>query len=73
MRDFQLARNCRAIKRIGRYLLGPKDREIAIRPDDAHGLECYVDDNFAGVWDRENPDDPDNVLSRTGFAVFYAG
>ena len=63
----------RAVKRIGRYLLGTKDRGIAFRPNDAHGLECYVDANFAGGWDREKPDDPDNVLSRTGFVVFYAG
>ena len=63
----------RAIKRIGRYLLGTKDRGIAFKPDDTHGLECYVDADFAGCWDKENPDDPDNVLSRTGYIVFYAG
>lgn len=32
-----------------------------------------MDTNFSGGWDKENPDDPDNVLSRTGFVVFYAG
>ena len=63
----------RAVKRIGRYLLGTQDRGIAFKPDDAHGLVCYVDADFAGSWDKENPDDPDNVLSRTGYVVFYAG
>ena len=63
----------RAIKRIGRYLLGTKNRGIAFKPDDTHGLECYVDADFAGGWDKENPDDPDNVLCRTGYVVFYAG
>ena len=35
-------------------------------------MECYVDADFAGAWDKENPDDPNNILSRTGFVVFYA-
>lgn len=28
----------RAIKRIGRYLLGTKDHGIAFKPDESHGL-----------------------------------
>ena len=63
----------RAVKRIGRYLLGTKDRGLAFKLNDNHGLECHVDADFAGGWDKENPDDPDNVLSRTGYVVFYAG
>ena len=63
----------RAIKRIGRYLLGTQDRGIAFKPDDTNGLNCYVDADFAGGWDKENPDDPDNVLSRTRYVALYAG
>ena len=63
----------RAVKRIGRYLLGSKDRGILFNVSKSHGLECYVDADFAGAWDKENHDDPDYVLSRTGFVVFYAG
>ena len=51
--------NERAIKRIERHLLGTKDCGIVFRLDDAYGLECYVDADFAGGWDKENPDDPD--------------
>ena len=32
-----------------------------------------MDADFANGWDKENPGDPDNVLSRTGFIIFYAG
>ena len=62
-----------AIKRRDRYLLGTQDRGIAFKPDNTHGLDCYVDADFAGGWDKENPDGPDSVLSRTGYIVFYAG
>ena len=63
----------RAIKHIGRYLLGSKDRGIVFKPDSQKGLECYVDADFAGGWSKEDAQDPDNVLSRTGFVIFYAG
>jgi len=63
----------RAVKRIGKYLLGTKDHGIAFKPNDSYVLECYVDADFANGWDTENPDDPDNVLSRTGFIIFYVG
>ena len=38
----------RAVKRIGRYLLGTKNRGIVYNPDLKKGLECYVDADFAG-------------------------
>ena len=37
----------RAVKRIGRYLLGTKDCGIAFKPNDTYGLECYVNADFA--------------------------
>ena len=54
-------------------MIGTKDCGIALKLDDTHGLECYVNEDFAGGWDKENPYDPDNVLSRTGCVIFYAG
>ena len=42
----------RAIKRIGRYLLGNKNRGIVFKPDSQKGLECYVDADFAGGWSK---------------------
>ena len=63
----------RAVKRIGRYLLGNKFRGIVFKPDPQKGLECFVDADFAGGYSKEDAGDPDNVLSRTGFVVLYAG
>ena len=62
----------RAVLRIGRYLLGTKDRGIIFRPDKDRGLECYVDADFHGDCAKSDPDDADNVLSRTGYVIFYA-
>ena len=61
-----------AVKRIDRYLLGARDRVILFNVSKTSGLECYVDAHFAGAWDKEDSDDPNNVLSRTGFVAFYA-
>ena len=36
-------------------------------------MECFVDAGFAGGWAKDQPDEPDNVLSRTGFVIFYPG
>jgi len=58
------------VKRIGRYLLGTQGRGIV---NIKKGLECYVDADFAGGWAKADADNPDNVLSRTGFVIFYAG
>ena len=38
----------RAVKRIGRYLLGSKDKGIIFRPDVMKDVECYVDADFVG-------------------------
>ena len=81
MATHQTARFCndpklsheQAIMRIGRYLLGTRDRGIVYEPDRSKGLECYVDADFAGGWSLENSHDPDNVLSRMGYVIYYAG
>ena len=81
MATHQTARFCidpklsheQAIMRIGRYLLGTKDRGIIYEPDPKKGLECYVDADFAGGWSSADSDDADNVMSRTGYVLFYAG
>ncbi len=63
----------RAVKRIARYLLGTKDKGIICQPDPSRGLECIVDADFAGGWDRGDSDNPENVMSRTGYIILYAG
>ena len=44
-----------------------------LKPDKTKGLECFVDADFAGGWDRTDVDNAENVLSRTGFVIMYAG
>ena len=63
----------RAIRRIARYLQGTKDKGIIFRPDIEKGLECHVDAGFARSWSNADADNPDNVLSRTGYFISYAG
>ncbi|KAG7346849.1 DUF1995 domain containing protein [Nitzschia inconspicua] len=63
-----------AVKRIGRYLLGTRDKGISITPEMSKGLECYVDSDFCGNWDpniAEN--EPMTSKSRYGYIVKLHG
>jgi hypothetical protein len=62
-----------AIKRIGRYLMGTKDKGVIIDPN-RNSFECYVDADFCGNWDQDTAeDDPTTAKSRTGNVIKYAG
>ena len=63
----------RAIMRIGKYLLGTKDRGMRFTPNISKGIECFVDADFAGSWDQADTNNPENVLSRTGYTIMYYG
>ena len=63
----------RAVLKIGKYLLATKDRGIKFTPDPSRGIECFADADFAGSWDKADSNNPENVLSRTGFIIFYCG
>jgi len=63
----------RAIKHIGKYLLKDPDRGLVFEPDDSKGIECYVDADFAGGWSQADSDNAENVMSRTGYVITYAG
>ena len=63
----------RAIINIGRYLLMNRDRGIIYKPDTSKGLECYVDADFAGGWQKADAESADSVMSRTGYVLMYAG
>jgi hypothetical protein len=58
-----------ALKRIGRYLLGTRDKGLIFAPDGTLKVDCYVDANFAGMWGYERPDEPICVKSRTGYVM----
>ena len=41
--------------------------------DKSKGIECFVDADFAGGYQKEEPTNPRDCLSRTGFIIKYAG
>ena len=63
----------RAVKRICKYLLGTQKRGIIYKSDSSKGIEVFVDADFAGAWNKADSNNSENVLSRTGFVIFYAG
>jgi Reverse transcriptase (RNA-dependent DNA polymerase) len=63
----------KAVKLIGRYLLGTRDQGIRCTPND-DSLSCYADAGFAGDWNAEIAEsDSSTARSRTGFIITYAG
>ena len=63
----------RAVTRIGRHLIDAADKGLACRPDKSKGLECFVDTDFAGGWTKDDPLNPENALSCSGFVILCAG
>ena len=41
------------IKRIICYLQGSKDKGLVLSPSDKLQIDCYVDTDFAGLWNVE--------------------
>jgi len=77
----QCARHCAnpkiqhtaAVKRIGRYLLGTKDKGLIMRPNQ-EGMECWVDAAHASEWNNKTASsDPNTARSRMGYVITYAG
>ena len=61
-----------AVKRIVKYLVGTKNKGLLLKPNKSKGIECFVDADFAGACDKQNSEDEENVLSRTGCVMKYA-
>ena len=62
-----------AVRRVVRYLQGTSDKGYILRPSPGtRNLDCYVDADFAGMWDSETSDDPASVKSRTGYVITFA-
>lgn len=58
---------------IGRYLIGTKDEGLIYQPTKAK-FECFVDADFCGNWNEDDPSyNRDTARSRTGFVIKYAG
>jgi hypothetical protein len=63
-----------AIRWLGRYLLGTRDKGMTFKPDTSSGLEVFVDADFAGNWDsKEANSDRDTARSRHGYIIRYMG
>lgn len=61
-----------AVKRIGKYLVGTRDKGIILNPKE-HSFECFVDADFVGNWNRATAhEDPSTAKSRTAFIIRYA-
>ena len=61
----------RAVHRIVRYLVGSKDKGLFFKPDASAGIQCYVDADFSGNWNKHDAENPAGVLSRSGYVVMY--
>ncbi|KAL7561436.1 hypothetical protein ACA910_009292 [Epithemia clementina (nom. ined.)] len=63
----------KAVKQICCYLRGTRDMGLRFKPDLSQGFQCYVDADWAGNWNKQRPDDPSTLHSRTGYIIMYAG
>ena len=63
----------RAIIRICRYLLSTELKGMIYKPNRLLGLQCFVDADFASGWTQVDANNPENLMSRTGFVIMYAG
>lgn len=62
-----------AVKTIGRYLLRTRDQGLILKPTGDLAIDCYVDADFAGLWKREDDQNPLCVKSRTGYLITLGG
>ena len=63
-----------AVKRIGRYLLGTRDKGLIINPKTPWHFDCWVDADFPGNWRHNDAHvDPMTAKSRSRWIVRFAG
>ena len=65
-----------ALRRIGRYLQGTKDKGLIINPNKDQKMEVWTDADFAGNYLKENPHiDVDSMTSKSqsGYVITFAG
>ena len=63
-----------AVRWLGRYLKGTRDKGTIMRPMSGRDLEVYVDASFCGDWCHEEAAmDRDTARSRHGYIIQYAG
>jgi len=62
-----------ALLRICRYLKVTADKGLSFQPTADLTLDCYVDADFAGLYNVEHQTDPVCVKSRTGYVLLLGG
>jgi hypothetical protein len=62
-----------AIKWLGRYLKGTRDKGLILTPNGTAGLEVFVDADFVGNWDPVDTDSRDSARSRHGNIIKFFG
>jgi hypothetical protein len=63
------AAHAQAVKRLGRYLKGTANMGFIMRKSDHVRLDCWVDADYAGLWNPDTPNVASNLRSRTGFLL----
>ncbi len=58
-----------ALKRMGWYLKEILDKGLILNPSNDLKINCYPDADFAGLWIRDDRNDPHCVWSRTGYVI----
>jgi len=63
-----------AVKHIGRYLLGTRDKGLIFDPNPEALFECFADADYCGNWNRSIAmDNIDTARSRTGYLIRFGG
>ncbi|KAL7563769.1 hypothetical protein ACA910_020453 [Epithemia clementina (nom. ined.)] len=66
--------HAKAVKLIGRYLLGTRNKGIILQPDGSKSFECWADADFSGNWKKQTAHkDPMTSKSRSGWIITFAG
>ena len=61
-----------ALKTIIRYLSNTSDKGIIIRPRQNLELQCYIDADFGGLFQRDPSSEPSSTKSGTGYIIMLA-
>ncbi len=61
-----------ALKRIGHHLKGTLTKGLILNPSTTLNINCYPDADFAGLWTRDDKQDPHCICSQTGYVICLA-
>ena len=61
--------HAKAVKHLLRYLKGTINEGTTVKPTNERKYQLHVDADFAGLFGKEDPRDPNSVRSRTGYII----